>query len=398
MVKIGKERAVMTPADWVWTQQAGAFLAVGDVVYVKLDGAPDGIQRAELEQDSGAQASMMAVDNASGEVLAMVGGRDFALSQFNRATQSEREVGSSFKPYVYTTAIEAGTKPTDIIVDGPVSFYTPNGPYTPHNYEGDYKGAMTIENAFAESRNIPALKLADKVGIRKVIETAHRFGVTSNIPAFLPVAIGSADISLFEQVQSYSVFPNDGIRIAPHYIRKVTEADGLPLDEPPAEVNEVISVETARTMMQLLQAVVQHGTGVAASQMKHPFGGKTGTTNSFTDAWFIGFSPSVTCGTWIGFDNRQTLGDKETGAKAALPMWMDFMKAAIADKPDEKFPTANAPKKVLDVPLTPPDSPVVQQIPKTPEESDPDASEPDGDAVPTQTPAPIVRQSPGPPQ
>jgi penicillin-binding protein 1A len=255
---------------------------------------------------------------------------------------------------------------------------------------------MTLLNAFAESRNIPALKLADHVGIRKVIETAHRFGVTSNIPAFLPVAIGSADISLLEQVQSYSVFPNDGIRIAPHYIRKVTQADGLPLDEPPAEVNEVISVETARTMMRLLQAVVQHGTGAAAAQMKHPFGGKTGTTNSYTDAWFIGFSPSVTCGTWIGFDDRQSLGDKETGAKAALPMWMDFMKAAIANKPDEKFPEGNAPKKTLDVPVTPPDSPVVKEIPKEPDDSDPDTVGADGDA--TQKPAPIVRQSPEPPQ
>ena len=385
MVKVGPQRAVMTPADWAWTQHTGAerFLSVGDVVYVKLGGSTaDGIMHAELEQDSGAQASMMAVDNASGEVLAMVGGRDFALSQFNRATQSERETGSSFKPYVYTTAVEAGAKPTDIIVDGPVSFPTPNGPYTPHNYEGDYRGAMTLLSAFAESRNIPALKLADKLGIRTVIAMAHRFGVTSNIPAFLPVAIGAADISLYEQVQSFSVFPNDGIRIQPHYIRKVTQADGLPLDEAPAQVAEVISVETARTMMQFLEAVTHFGTGAAAAQLKHPLGGKTGTTNDFTDAWFIGFSPSVTCGTWIGFDNRQTLGEKETGAKAALPMWMDFMRAAIANKPDEKFPQGNAPEKQLDVPLTPPDeAPVVEEIPKTPDATEPDAPEPEGPAA-----------------
>jgi penicillin-binding protein 1A len=280
---------------------------------------------------------------------------------------------------VYTTAIEAGMKPTDIIVDGPVSFPTPNGPYTPHNYEGDYKGPMTLESAFAESRNIPALKLADKLGIRTVIETAHRFGVTSNIPAFLPVAIGAADISLYEQVQSYSVFPNDGIRIQPHYIRKVTQADGLPLEEAPAQVAEVISVETARTMMQLLEAVTHFGTGAAAAQLKHPLGGKTGTTNDFTDAWFIGFSPSVTCGTWIGFDDRKTLGEKETGARAALPMWMDFMRAAIANKPDEKFPEGNAPEKQLDVPLTPPEeSPVVKEIPKPPDATEPDAAEPEG--------------------
>ncbi|HEY4379016.1 MAG TPA: PBP1A family penicillin-binding protein [Acidobacteriaceae bacterium] len=377
IVKIGRQRAVMTPADWKWTQETAGdgFLSAGDVVYVRLDSSStDGMLHVALEQDSGVQASMMAVDNSNGEVLAMVGGRDFALSQFNRATQSEREVGSSFKPYVYTAAVEAGAKPTDLIVDGPVSFYTPNGPYTPHNYEGDYKGTMTLLNAFAESRNIPALKLADHVGIRKVIETAHRFGVVSTIPNFLPVAIGAADLSLYEQVQSYSVFPNDGIRIEPHFIRKVTQADGLPLDEPPAQVNEVISVETARTMMQLLQAVTRMGTGAAAAQLKHPLGGKTGTTNDFTDAWFIGFSPSVTCGTWMGFDNRQSLGEKETGAKAALPMWMDFMRAAIANKPNETFPEGNAPMKELEVPLTPPDASVVKQIPKpATEENDPDA-------------------------
>ena len=402
MVKIGPIRAVMTQADWKWTQKiaADSFLTPGDVVYVRLGGgSPDGIMHAELQQDSGVQASMMAVDNSNGEVLAMVGGRDFSLSQFNRATQSQREVGSSFKPYVYTTAVEAGAKPTDIIVDGPVSFYTPNGPYTPHNYESDYKGSMTLLNAFAESRNIPALKLADKVGIRKVIETAHRFGVTSNIPAFLPIAIGAADLTLYEQVQSYSVFPNDGIRIAPHFIRKVQQADGLPLDEPAAQVNEVISVETARTMMQFLQAVTRMGTGAQAAQLKHPLGGKTGTTNDFTDAWFIGFSPSVTCGTWIGFDNRQSLGEKETGAKAALPMWMDFMRAAIANKPNEAFPAGNAPKKELDVPLTPPtDSPVVKELPKPPAQEDPDAIAPESDATPKTTPPPDPPPASGPPQ
>jgi penicillin-binding protein 1A len=351
-VKLGAREAVLTPQDWRWTQNldGDSFLRTGDLVYVKVQSfAGDGTLNASLEQDSGAQASMMAVDNSTGEVLAMVGGRDFALSQFNRATQSQRQVGSSFKPYVYTTAIEGGAKPTDIIIDGPTTFPTPNGPYTPHNYEANYKGPMTLVSAFAESRNIPALKLADRYGIRKVIETAHRFGITSNIPPFLPIAIGSADITLAEQVSAYSVFPNDGIRVEPRYIRRITQADGLPLDASPSEVSEVISVDTARTMMQLLQAVVRYGTGASASQLKHPLGGKTGTTNDYTDAWFVGFSPSITCGTWMGFDDRQSLGEKETGARAALPMWIDFMKAAIATKPDEVFPTAAAPKKKLDV-------------------------------------------------
>lgn len=356
VVKIGQQLETMTTPDWAWTAtfKATDLVQVGDIVYVKVIAPAGGTPRVVLEQDSGAQASMMAMDNANGEVLAMVGGRDFAISQFNRATQSQRQVGSSFKPYVYTAAFEAGAKPYDTIVDGPTSFFTPNGPYTPHNYEANFRGTMSLIDAFAESRNIPALKLADRVGIKKVIEVAHRFGITSNMPNFLPVAIGAADISLAEQVAAYSVFPNDGIRIAPHYIRKVSQADGLPLEQKTPEVKEVISLETARQMMLLLQSVVQQGTAAAASQMKHAFGGKTGTTNSYTDAWFIGFSPSITCGTWIGFDNRQTLGDKETGAKAALPMWMDFMKVAVAGRPNEQFSKFNAPKKQLEVPIAQP--------------------------------------------
>lgn len=349
-VKLGDKEAVLTPEDWAWTQNGDgdSFLRNGDIVYLRIEGArADGTLRALLQQDSGAQAALMAIDNATGEVVAMVGGRDFALSQFNRATQAERQAGSSFKPYVYTTAFEAGAKPADIVVDGPTTFPSPSGPYTPHNYEHDYRGAMTLTSAFAESRNIPALKLAYKYGIRKVIATAHRFGITSEMPAFLPVAIGAADVTLAEQVGAYSVFPNDGIRIEPHYIRRVTQANGLPLDEKPPQINEVISVDTAREMMQLLQAVVRMGTGAAASQLKHPLGGKTGTTNNYTDAWFVGFSPSVTCGTWIGYDSRQSLGDKETGARAALPIWMDFMRVAIAGKPKEAFATANPAQKAI---------------------------------------------------
>ena len=197
---------------------------------------------------------------------------------------------------------------------------------------------MTIENAFAESRNIPALKLAAHVGIHKVIEMAHRFGVTSSIPPFLPVALGAVEITLEEQVASYSVFPNDGLRVAPHLIRKVSNADGITLFEDRPAVNQVIDQQTARTMMILLRDVTQHGTGAEAAQLNHPLGGKTGTTSDFTDAWFLGFSPSVTCGVWIGFDSRESLGEKETGARAALPIWMTFMRAAIAGKTGEQFP------------------------------------------------------------
>jgi penicillin-binding protein 1A len=334
--RVGNMSIVMTPEDWKWTAEAhgDSLVKPGDVIYVQLGSGMEGTARkATLEQDSGAQGSLMAIDNTSGDVLAMVGGRDYSLSQFNRATQSERQTGSSFKPYVYTTAIEDGVKPEDIIVDGPVSF----GSYTPHNYEGDYKGAMTVMNAFAESRNIPALKLAARVGIHKVIDTAHRFGVTSNIPAYLPVALGAVEITLQEQVASYAVFPNDGVRVTPRLLKKVSNADGITLWEQAPAVKEVTSQETARTMMRLLEQVTRTGTGAAAAQLKHPLGGKTGTTSDYTDAWFLGFSPSVTCGVWVGFDSRQSLGEKETGAKAALPIWMTFMREAIKGKDDEHF-------------------------------------------------------------
>lgn len=354
-VRIGMQQADLQYPEWAWTgmTKATQLARLGDLLYVKVTSQAAESLKLVLEQDSGAQGSMMAMNNADGEVLAMVGGRDYALSQFNRATQSQRQVGSSFKPYVYTAAMEAGMKPYDTVSDAPATFFTASGPYSPHDYEKGYRGQMTLIDAFAESRNLPALRLADKVGIKTVIATARRFGVTSNMPNFLPVAIGAADITLAEQVGAYTVFPNDGIRIAPHYIRKVVQADGTPVQQKPPEVREVISLDIARKMMTLLQAVVTHGTAASASSLKHAFGGKTGTTNNYTDAWFIGFSPSITCGTWMGFDTRQSLGEKETGARAALPMWMDFMKVAVADRPNEQFSRANAPKRQLAVAASP---------------------------------------------
>jgi penicillin-binding protein 1A len=334
--RIGENEVVILPADWAWTgyRSAIALVKPGDVIYVHLTDAMEGTaRRATLEQDSGAQGSLLAMDNTSGDVLAMVGGRDFALSQFNRATQAERQTGSSFKPYVYTTAIEEGARATDMIVDAPTNF----GGYAPHDYENNFKGAMTLTNAFAESRNVPAVKLAARVGIRKVIDMVHRFGVTADIPPYLPIALGAAGITLEQQVASYSVFPNDGIRVRPRLIRKVSNYDGITLWQDRPEISQVIRPQTARTMMTLFRAVIDHGTGAAAAAMNHPLGGKTGTTSDFTDAWFLGFSPGVTCGVWVGYDSRESLGEKETGARAALPIWMDFMRAAIAGKDDEEF-------------------------------------------------------------
>jgi penicillin-binding protein 1A len=174
--------------------------------------------------------------------------------------------------------------------------------------------------------------------MRKVIDVAHRFGITRDIPPYLPVALGSVEVTLAQQVAAYSSFPNDGVRVTPHLLRRVTNADGMTLTEDQAEVNESTNAKTARTMLLLMQQVTASGTAAAARALNHPLGGKTGTTSDFTDAWFLGFSPSVTCGVWMGYDTRQSLGDKETGARAALPIWMDFMKSADAGKDEERFP------------------------------------------------------------
>jgi penicillin-binding protein 1A len=346
-VKFGRYHAILTPQDAAWTQKRlpGIF-KIGDLCYVKvLSLSGDGTARVSLEQDSGAQGALVAIDNATGEIKAMVGGRDFNESKFNRATQALRQVGSSFKPYVYTAVIDQGGSPDDTVLDAPITFESGSTPYTPHNYDEKFEGTITLRRALAQSRNIPTLRLADRLGIKMVIDYARRFGITSNLPPYLPVALGAAEVTLLEQTSAYSVFPNDGVRLVPRYITKVTDYDGRVLEENFPEVKDVISSRTARVMTAMLEEVVQHGTAAAARALKLPLAGKTGTTNDFTDAWFVGFSPTMTCGVWIGYDEKKTLGAKESGAHAALPMWMDFMKTALVGKDPGAFQTA---------PLTPP--------------------------------------------
>jgi len=346
-VRFGQHKATLSQAEVAWTKmklKPPGMLHAGDIVYIKvlaLDAG--GKSRVSLEQDSGAEGAFVAIDNATGEIKAMVGGRDFNLSKFNRATQALRQVGSSFKPYVYTAVIDQGGSPDDTILDAPVTFQTASGPYSPHNYDGKFEGTITLRRALAQSRNIPALKLADHVGIKTVIDYTHRFGITANIPAYLPVALGSAEITPLEQTSAFSVFPNDGVRVAPRYITKVTDYEGRVLEEDYSDVKDAVSSRTARIMTSMLREVVLHGTAAAAAKMPYPLAGKTGTTNDFTDAWFVGFSPSLTCGVWIGYDEKKSLGEKETGARAALPIWMQFMNVALAGKEPGNFPAAPAP-------------------------------------------------------
>jgi penicillin-binding protein 1A len=349
-VKFARYKAQILPADMAWTQHKTPveILSRGDIAYLRIISlAPDGTAKVALEQDSGAQAALLALDNGTGDVKAMVGGRDFDQSKFNRATQALRQVGSSFKPYVYTAAVDSdGATPNDIVLDAPVTFQTASGPYSPHNYDGKYEGNITYRRALAQSRNIPALKVEQRVSVQTVIEYARKFGITSSLPAVLPLALGSADLTLTEQTSAFTAFPNDGVRVSPRLIRKVADYEGRVLEENFPDVHDVISPRTARIMTSMLREVVLHGTaGKAGATLKHALAGKTGTTNDFTDAWFIGFSPSITCGVWIGYDEKKTLGPKESGAMAALPMWIDFMKVAIQGHPNEDFaPPPDLPK------------------------------------------------------
>ncbi len=340
IVKFAGYQAQLGPAEIKWTRYPSPrdFLTRGDIVLVKVEELNGAQSRVALEQESGVQGALLALDNSSGDIKAMVGGRDFEQSKFNRATQALRQVGSSFKPYIYTAAIDEGMTPDDTVLDAPISFPSGQGLYTPHNYDGKFEGVITFRHALAESRNIPALKVTERVGgIRTVIDYARKFGITSPMPAYLPVALGAADITLIEQTAAFTTFPDDGVRVVPRYIRKVTDYDGRVLEENYPDVKEVVSPRTARIMVSMLREVIQHGTGYAASKLNHPLGGKTGTTNDFTDAWFVGFSPSITCGVWVGFDEKKTLGNKETGAAAALPIWMDFMRVALQGRESEDF-------------------------------------------------------------
>ena len=359
-LKLGRYSSTVTPAEIKWTgrKRPNEVLSEGDIAYVKvLSLADNNVAKVQLEQDSGAEGALLAIDNSTGDIKAMVGGRDFDESKFNRSTQALRQVGSSFKPYVYTAVMDNGGSPDDVVLDAPVTFQTASGPYSPHNYDGKFEGNISLRRAIAFSRNIPALKLEMKVGVDKVIEYARRFGITAPLPPVIPLALGAADITLYEQTAAFSTFPNDGVRVTPRYIRKVTDYEGRVLEEDYPEVRDVISAQTARVMVSLLQGVIQHGTGYAASVAlnKHPLGGKTGTTNDFTDAWFIGFSPSVTCGVWVGFDEKRTLGNKETGAMAALPIWIQFMKVAIAGHDKEDFAAPPEIPHMLNVKLDTPD-------------------------------------------
>src|SRR6266700_243191 len=341
VIKIGPYRGILSANDFTWTgrKKPRDLLKVGDLAQLSIQELRENTVRIQLEQQPGPQGALLAIDNSTGEIKVMVGGYSFEDSKFNRATQAVRQVGSSFKVYVYADALERGATPFDTIVDTPFTTISGGQSYSPHNYDEKFEGTITLRRALAGSRNVPPLKLAEKIGISTVVDMAKRFGITTPLPPYLPLALGAADMKLLEHVSAFTVFPNDGIRIDPHMIRRVTSYDGALLEEAHPEVHDVLSPDVARTMTSMLEEVIQFGTGIAAKPLGRPAAGKTGTTQDYTDAWFVGFTQKITAGVWVGFDDKQiSLGKKETGARAALPIWLEFMQGAVAGTPSMDFP------------------------------------------------------------
>jgi len=342
-LRIGRYHADLVREGFAWTRRssAGDLVKVGDLIDVeitKLDEA-GGTASVLLDQAPLVQGALVAIDNRTGQIRAMVGGSNFNRSKFNRAIQAYRQLGSTFKPVVYTAAVDRGFTAVSTIVDAPVSYTSDIGQiYAPQNYDHKFEGSITMRRALEDSRNIPAIKTMDTVGAATVLSYAKRFGFPENFPPYLPIALGAGDATLLEVTSAYTVFPNQGVRMKPFDVVKVLDRDGNLLEENRSEPAEAIRADTAFIMTNLLRGVVQHGTAASAASLNWPLAGKTGTVDNNTDAWFIGFDPNITVGVWVGLDEKKPLGANETGAVAALPIWIDFMKAYIAGQPDKEHP------------------------------------------------------------
>lgn len=341
-------------ASWPRRPSVDAFKP-GDLIEVEIRTLDEKTlaATAALEQTPLVEGALVAIDNRTGQIKAMVGGWDFARSKFNRAVQAYRQLGSTFKPIVYTAAIDRGFTPASMIVDEPTTYTSDIGEiYEPQNYDHKFEGPVTLRRALEDSRNVPAVKLMEALGPKNVLAYAKRFGFEEDFPPFLAIALGAGDATLLEVTSAYSVFPNQGVRMKPFSILSVMDRGGNLLEENRAEPADVIRADTAFVVTSMLRGVVQRGTAKAAATVDWPLAGKTGTVDDNTDAWFIGFDPDITVGVWTGLDEKKSLGPRETGAVAALPIWMDFMKAHIARREgDTQPPEFQAPGNIVFLPI-----------------------------------------------
>ncbi len=353
-VRMGTLTGVLdrTSIQWTRRRSASELVTAGDLVEVELRAIDEdtGTATVILDQPPLVEGALVALDNHTGEVLAMVGGFSFARSKFNRATQAFRQMGSTVKPFLYTAAIDRGLTPTTVIDDVPTTFDAGQGqpPYSPGNYDRKFQGPMTLRHALEQSRNIPAVKVIDMLGPAQVAAYAQRFGFSQPFRPFLSMALGAQESSLIELTSAYSVFPNHGIRMTPFSVLSITDRDGTVLEDNRPTPRDAIRADTAYVMTNLLRGVVQRGTAVSANALKWPLAGKTGTVDDYTDAWFVGFDPNITVGVWVGHDEKKPIGPNESGTLAALPMWLDFMRDYLDLRVDrEQPPTFDAPGNIV---------------------------------------------------
>jgi penicillin-binding protein 1A len=351
-VRVGKKVLPLPPSGLAWTTATdpSKILLRGDLVTVTIDVKKDGTEQLSLEQDPKEEGAVLIVENATGAVRAMVGGYDWTRSKFNRTTQALRQAGSTFKPFVYLAALEAGYTPSDTVFDGPISivFDPRQPPYRPSNYDGKFRGIVTFRRALEYSYNVSAVRVSEMVGRDHVIDAAHRLGIRQKLSPYPSLALGAFEVTLAEMTSAFSVFANQGLAFPIYLFDRITDSNGDVLEQTRPDAREVASPQACFQLLQMLKGVTQRGTGASAARLKLNIAGKTGTTNDWTDAWFLGMTPRYTIGVWVGNDKKtESLGKGMDGAHAALPIWIrvvEKMKDGGQIDPKEDF---DAPPNVV---------------------------------------------------
>ncbi len=337
-IKVGPQTLELTPDGFEWThrKEPRTLLSRGDVAWFRLGRPDDAEESAEsllfLEQIPELEGAVVVLESSTGAIRALVGGWDFGRSQFNRAVQAHRQVGSTFKPMVYGAALEMGFTPADTIFDAPVVFPGTDAAvldYSPRNFYRRYYGILTLRRALEDSRNVSAVKLLDLVGADRVVDFGHRAGINSRLPPYPSLALGTADLTPLELASAYATTANGGIHMKPYMIERVTRPDGRVLEQHHPQASKAMEPEIAHVLTRMLEGVIDRGTGKSARFLDVDLAGKTGTTDGFTDAWFAGFTPQLTVVTWVGHDVPKSIGINMTGAAAALPIWKGVIERGL---------------------------------------------------------------------
>lgn len=330
-------RAHIGKQGFKWAAKGKYAPEAGDMIQAVVT-EHDGTRSLAVARDNGTQGALVAMRAETGDVVALVGGVDYEESEFNRATQALRQPGSAFKPLIFTAAMDRGFTPTTIIDDTPVSYRTgPGQTWSPKNFSKRFYGPTTLREALTKSRNVVTVKLTKAMGLNYLLDYLPHFGIDRELPKNLSIALGTAEVTLLEMVEAYGVFANLGTRVEPRFITAITDREGRLLEQTPVTATQEIPPETAYITVNLMRSVVEHGTGKRA-RLDRAVAGKTGTTNDLRDAWFMGYTPELLAGVWVGYDSDRTLGRTETGGRSAAPIWKSFMEATLKDAPVQDFP------------------------------------------------------------